>query len=749
MTDSKTKFWAFLSYRPEDNGAQRSGSPAAGHRCWGDWLHEALTTFAIPAEFAGQINGRGEIIPERIDPIFRDESELPEEATLNAEIRQALEQSICLIVVCSPRSAQSRQVNEVVRYFKQLGRDRQILPIVIAGEPQASEGNKAGSGPADECFVPALRHPVLPDGTLDTSRRAGKSVFVDARHGADKREILAADHRHAEADLEMAKIQLIALLLGVGFNGLWWREQKRHFLELAEAQHQAREAQAQAENARRQLQAAQQQALENQNLPRDVEGQIQAAQSQAREAQTQAHEAQKQLQEFQTKVRDTQSQLADARQRALAAEGKVLEAQAQAREASSQLEEARQQTRAAENKIQEIQNLPPAVPSQAGEVQNLQSQLEETRRQAQDAGEKFAVAQRQVQELQEQASAAQGQLESARQQAREAQDQVLTAHEQARAALDQVQEIQNRTRDVQSQIKAAQDEVQKLQNQKRNARRLTRIFALLAVLALLAAGQALRQRRATGQALATATAEAAGKFARAPGGSEPVRQVLQKIDGTELAENRRRSLEELAAGIPDAEISEALSASAVMVNDQQRSHFQKSLLIRLGRVNPVSAMTNASAIAGKIVNDDGQDDSVSYFQLAVLDNWMKTDLPGAGNWVCQLPDSEGRNKALVMCIDELAKTDVSAALVLAESLPDGVGRNLVMARLWPKAGPFAVWEWLNRVDLPPAIMQPRKTPWPWARFLQNPDFGGATMVPVEGEIFPDATNGPVQPQPPE
>ena len=316
MTDNEYKYWAFLNYSSQDNCEKRSDTQDVVSRCWGDWLHDALKTFSIPAEFVGQINGRGEIIPERIDPIFRNDQELTEDATLSADIRKALEQSICLIVICSPRSAESLQVNEAVRYFKQLGRGKHILPIVVAGEPNASDGNKPGRSPADECFVPALRHPVLPDGTLDGTRRAGRTIFVDARHGVDKREILANDHRHAEADLEMAKIQLIALLLGVGFNGLWWREQKRHFFDFAEAQHQAREALNQAGEVRRQLQEAQRQAreaqnqaLEIQNLPRDIHGQIQEAQNQAQEAQTQTREAQRQLQEFQDKVRDTQAQL--------------------------------------------------------------------------------------------------------------------------------------------------------------------------------------------------------------------------------------------------------------------------------------------------------------------------------------------------------------------------------------------------------------------------------------------------------
>jgi len=709
MTDNEYKYWAFLNYSPSDNREPHPDTQVVGRRCWGNWLHDALKKFSIPAEFVGQINGRGEIIPERIAPIFLDESELSETATLSADVCQALAQSRCLIVICSPRSAQSRQMNEVVRYYKQHGRGKPILPIVVAGEPHASEGNKPGKSLADECFVPALCHPVSPDGTIDTTRRAGKSIFVDARHGVAKREILANDDRHAEADLEMAKIQLIALLLGVGFNGLWWREQKRHFIDLAAAQQQVAEVRRELQAAQRQTREAQNQVLEIQNLPRDIHDQIQAAQQQA-------NEAQKQLQEFQNQVRDTQTQLAEARHRALAAESKVLEAQQQARAAQSQLEPARKQ---------------------AGMAQNAQSQLEETRHQVQGAHDQLLAAQSQVLEFQNQARSAQTQLEAARQQVCEAQSQVLMAQ-------NQVQAIQNQTQDAQSQIEAAQNQVRKIESQGRNARRLTKVFALLAVLAWLAAGMAAsiawRQRQIARQV-----------FEPAPGelDREQIRQGLQKIGGAEQA----RHLDQLAAGISQEEISEALKASVVIVSDQQRSHFQKWLLIRLGWANPVSAMTCAGAIEGKIVNDDGLNDSVFYFQLAVLDNWMKTDFSGAFNWACQLPDadsrqraldkiihwvksqpdSESKNKALENCIAELAKTDVPRALALAESLPEGAWRSTVMAGL--------------SSSLPPEIMQPRTALWPWTKFLLNSYFGSLTIFSVETEILSNPTNSSIQTKP--
>lgn len=767
MTDHEFKYWVFLSCSHQDNGAQCMEAPEVGRRCWGHWLQDALKTFSIPAEFVGQVNGRGEIIPERIDPIFRAEPE--DDVNLSAEIRQALEQSRCLVVVCSPRSAQNPQMNEAVRYFKQLGRGNNIFPLVVVGEPNVGADNPPDS--AHECFVTALRHPVRADGTLDTTRRAVKHMFVDARHGVEKREILANDQRNAEADLEMAKIQLIALLLGVGFNGLWRREQKRHFFDLAAAKHQAREALNQVEEAQRQTREAQNQALEIQNLPRDVQSQIQEAQHQVWEAQKQASETQKQLLEFQNKIRDTQTQLEEARQRAIVAESKFLEVQ-------NQLEATRHQASEAQNQVLEIQNLPTEVPNQIheaqnqvleaqGQVQRAQNQLEETRKQAQAAQDKFIEAQSQVQEFQNQARSAQSQLEEVRQQVREAKNKLLEAQNQAREAQNQVQEIRDQTRDAQSQIMAAQNHVQAIENQGRNARRLTRVFALLAVLALLTAGTAAsmawRQRKLASQALDKAAAEAAGKFDPTPVGAEPLRQVLQNIGGAEQSVNRQRSLDQLAAGIPRTEILEALKWSSVIVNDQQRSYFQKWLLIRLGWVNPMSAMTCASTIEGRIVNDEGLDDSDLYFQLAVLDNWMRTDLSGAFNWVCQLPDadarqralekiihlvqsqpdSESKNKTLSICIGELAKTDVPEALALAESLPEGVWRSALIARLWMKTDPFAVCDWINSLDLPPEIMQPRKGTWPETQFLLNANFGSPIIFPVETDLSSNTTNGPI------
>lgn len=897
MTDNEFKYCAFLSYGQMDNRAQRADAGEANHVCWGNWLHEALKSFSIPAEFIGQINGRGEIIPERIHPVFQDESEQPEDANLSAEVRQALEQSRCLVVICSPRSAQSLHVNEAVRYFKQLGRGQQILPLVIAGEPNVSD--KSGASPADECFVPALRHPVQPDGTLDVTRPANRFIYVDARHGVEKREILAYDHPDAEADLATAKTQLIALLLGVGFNGLWSREQKRHFVDLSEARQQAVIASHQVEEAQRQIREAQEKVLEVQNLPCDVHSQIQEAQIKAQEAGNQAREAQRQLQEFQNQVRDTQSQLEEARGRMLAAESKVQEAQNQAQEArrqaeetllqlqatgnqtqetpveiqesqrqaeearrqvqefqnqlqqaqsqlqeiraqvetaqnqvheaqkqlqesenkardtQSQLEETRHQVLVAENKFQEAQNQVheaqqqlEAARNQIQEVQNnvletqgfspdahgliqearsqaeaaqqqvlaaqkqiqesenkardTQNQLEETRSQVSAVENKFQEAQNQIFEVQNQTRTAQSEADLARNQARELQAGLLAAENQLRSAQNQVAEVDAQARATQSQLeaarnqaqaaerkileeqnqvglarteaRAAQDKISEIQNQTRDvqtkikaARRHNKVLAVIAVLALLAAGVAGWQRKVANQDVAKVDAQAVSQPDAATNilSQEQIQQALQKMGG----QDPLRQLDELAARIPVEEIPATLTNTPALLDDRQRTYFQKQLLTRLSAVNPPSAMTNASVITGKIVDAAGTNDSNLYLQLAVLDSWTKTDLPGAFNWVRQLTDTNSQQRALeqivpAMAADNLTNTfaelntlqpapsekiyaqlfqrwatnDPAQAVEQWQSLPDHSADSLILSNIvsvWGEQSPTNALAWLQ------------------------------------------------------
>ena len=143
------KYRAFISYSHADAAVARN-------------LHRWLETYRIPIRLVGRETSSGPV-PQRLRPVFRDREELPTSADLGAQIDEALRESQTLVVICSPRAAASRWVNEEILAYKRLGRSSRILCLIIAGEPNASSmpGHEA-----EECFPPALRFQLGADGNL-------------------------------------------------------------------------------------------------------------------------------------------------------------------------------------------------------------------------------------------------------------------------------------------------------------------------------------------------------------------------------------------------------------------------------------------------------------------------------------------------------------------------------------------------------------------------------------------------------
>jgi len=159
----------------------------------------------VPRRLVGRDAGTG-AIPRRLRPVFRDRDELPTSAELGAQLRGALEASRNLIVLCSPRAAQSRWVNEEVAAFKRLGRESRIFCLVVDGEPNAADLGR----PGDECFCPALRF--APGAGGESSETRVEPVAADLRPGADGRA--------------NAFLKLLAGLLGVGYDELKQRHRQ-------------------------------------------------------------------------------------------------------------------------------------------------------------------------------------------------------------------------------------------------------------------------------------------------------------------------------------------------------------------------------------------------------------------------------------------------------------------------------------------------------------------------------------------
>ena len=178
------KYRAFISYSHKDEK-------------WASWLHRALETFKVPKHLVGQETVMG-TVPERMGKVFRDREELSSSASLGAELTQALEDSACQIVICSPNAARSHWTNEEVLTYKRLGRESRVFCLIVDGEP----------GTDLDCFPPAVRFQMGDDGAL--SDEIAEPIAADARP-------------HADGKFN-AKLKLIAGMLGVGFDDLKQRE---------------------------------------------------------------------------------------------------------------------------------------------------------------------------------------------------------------------------------------------------------------------------------------------------------------------------------------------------------------------------------------------------------------------------------------------------------------------------------------------------------------------------------------------
>ena len=176
--DSTYKYHAFISYRHADNKVHG--------RQWATWLHQAIETYDVPKDLVGKKNGRGDVIPARIYPIFRDEEELPAHADLGTSIVGALEQTNLLVVLCSPRAVASTYVADEIDYFKKLGGSDRIIAAMIDGEPNTSWDDsklKLGFTKEDECFPLPLQFEYDQDG--NPTEKHAEPIAADFRINND------------------------------------------------------------------------------------------------------------------------------------------------------------------------------------------------------------------------------------------------------------------------------------------------------------------------------------------------------------------------------------------------------------------------------------------------------------------------------------------------------------------------------------------------------------------------------------
>lgn len=178
--DSRPRYRAFISYSHHDRKAA-------------EWLHRALEAYRAPRRLTTTGGG---VSTRRLTPIFRDRDELSASPDLGGVIRDALDRSDALIVLCSPASAGSLWVDQEAAYFLQDHDLGQLVCVIAPTTPKATS--------LSEVLPPALRA-ALPAGV--------EPLAVDLRRGAD--------------GPRPARLKIAARLLDVSLDQLIQRDARR------------------------------------------------------------------------------------------------------------------------------------------------------------------------------------------------------------------------------------------------------------------------------------------------------------------------------------------------------------------------------------------------------------------------------------------------------------------------------------------------------------------------------------------
>lgn len=94
-------------------------------------MQKALEAFRLPPDLVSEQG-----YPRKLKEVFRDSTDLGATANLTESIKEALDQSRTLIVICSERVKTSKWVTAEIEYFQSRGRRQHILPVVIEGVPE-------------------------------------------------------------------------------------------------------------------------------------------------------------------------------------------------------------------------------------------------------------------------------------------------------------------------------------------------------------------------------------------------------------------------------------------------------------------------------------------------------------------------------------------------------------------------------------------------------------------------------------
>ncbi len=184
------QYKAFISYRHRPLDLQTAKR-----------IHRRIEHYIIPK--ALRKDGK-----KKLGYVFRDQDELPISSDLTASIRDALDRSEYLIVICTPETEKSLWVLEEIRYFLSRHDHNHVLAILAEGT-------------SDESFPRALREIYSADGELiDTVEPLAANIVADSDW--KRRRLFRTE-----------SLRILAALIGCAYDDLYRREQRYRLRRLA------------------------------------------------------------------------------------------------------------------------------------------------------------------------------------------------------------------------------------------------------------------------------------------------------------------------------------------------------------------------------------------------------------------------------------------------------------------------------------------------------------------------------------
>lgn len=99
-------------------------------RAWCEWLYLTVNGYPVPPTLLGHLTRDGFALPQNL-AIFPD----PDAKDLADGYDEALRSARYLIVICSPNSANCKEIDAQIRKFKSAGGEERIIVVIAEGDP--------------------------------------------------------------------------------------------------------------------------------------------------------------------------------------------------------------------------------------------------------------------------------------------------------------------------------------------------------------------------------------------------------------------------------------------------------------------------------------------------------------------------------------------------------------------------------------------------------------------------------------